>query len=93
MIVVFYLENMSSKPMGEFHENMASFARDKFNIVIDDEGHITIDGNECPTSYKLGDDANGYTKEEVFREFTRSGFFKAWAKSRFWTVYKTEKII
>jgi len=44
-------------------------------------------------NYRLGKKFDGCTKEEAIEAFIKSANFKAFAKSRFYTVYKTEQII
>lgn len=94
MIVTFYLEDMSSKVIGQFFVNIHDFARTKFVIKVSDEGILTIDGSKHTISYKIGDDPKtSYTKGEAIKNYVNSAEFRKFVKSRFWTVYKTEKII
>jgi hypothetical protein len=65
----------------------------KFDIEISDEGTISIGDWQSSVSYRLGKKSDGYTKEEALRDFIKSANFKAFAKSRFYTVYKTKQII
>jgi hypothetical protein len=44
-------------------------------------------------NYRLGKESDGCTKKEAIETFIKSANFKAFAKSRFYTVYKTEQII
>lgn len=89
MIIAFYLEDMSSKLLGEFFENMHDFALSKFDIKISDKGIITIDGVKNTISYNL----DSYTKEEAIDGYIGSIQFKLFVKSRFWALYKAEKIV
>jgi len=95
MIVAFYLEDMSlGKSLGEFFEDLQDFANSKFDIEISDEGTISIGNWQNPTRYRIGNNPKTeYTKEEALKDFIKSANFKAFAKSRFYTVYKTEQII
>lgn len=94
MIFVIYLEDMSSTHQGQFYESMEHFGRSKFDVQLSENGVFTIDGKQAPTSYRFDEnDKNCFTREEAFIQFFRSPFFKSFAKSRFYTAYKTEKLI
>lgn len=92
MIIVFYLEDMSSKSLGEFFDSIEEFALSKFSIKIEDNGVIYIDETKHTTTYALGSGKNHYTKEEAIKHFIHSRSFLQYAKSYFWSIYKAQKI-
>ena len=95
MVIAFKHEDMSSRHLCKFYRNLESFAMTEFDIKITDEGHILINGDRNSITYILGDGTdNTYTKEEAIHYYCTSKQFKAYAKSRFWTVYLIkEKIL
>lgn len=93
MVVAFYLEDMSDNPSGKFFSGIVEFAITTFKVSVSKDGYITVDGCIASISYTIGNSVNAYTEEEALEHFAQSGWFKAYAKSKFWTVYKAVKLI
>ena len=100
MLIAFYLADMSDSPMGEFFENIEDFALNKFDIKLSEIGVVSIklkdeiyltsnEFKEAPISYSM----RSYTREEILKDFLNTEFFKSYTKSRFYTLYKAEKLI
>jgi hypothetical protein len=93
MIIVFIHEDMSSKLMGSFYDNLYHFAIDTFKIEISEKGVVNIGNYVFDVSYKIGTDSNQYTKEEALKAFSQSKGFKRYARSRFYTAYSIKEKI
>jgi hypothetical protein len=91
MILAIYLENMAVDSVtGKFYDNLGAFALDRFDIKISDDGVITTDGNVSTISYRL--DVKNFTKEGAIKDYINSATFRDYAKTRFWSFYKVEKL-
>ena len=71
------------------YENLSSFALSTFSIDISKRGVVIIENKESPISYNM----QQYSTYEVVDDFVKNNFFKAFIKSRYYSVYTVEQII
>lgn len=84
MIIALKHESMGGSILGDIHENMEDFARTNFKITISDDGEVRIDDELETVAYCMSQ----YTKEEIFKDYVRTKYFREFAKSRFHSVYQ-----
>ena len=86
---------MGGSYVARIYENFSEFVACNFKVRIDDDGTVTVDGNQVGPSYGLhlfGMEGK-YTKDEALRDFVHSQPMKDYAKRNYWTIWKLERRI